>query len=154
MNDETRKERQITDGRDNRGRFGPGNKGRPPGSRGRANQLAAQILDDATGEVARKAIELAKDGNVAAIAIVLKLRLRPPRERADPLELPPLETAEDGLSALRLITEAAARAEIDTEHARALVSLVEAFLSACKILKPDETKRPFRIVIAPQDANL
>jgi len=153
MDEETRKERKNTDGRDCRGRFAAGNKGRPPGSRGRANKLAAEILDDATGEVARKAIELAKEGNVAAIAIVLKLRLRPPRERPDPLELPPLETAEDGLNALRIITEAAARAEIDTEHARALVSLVEAFLSARKTLPPDETQR-VRIVIAPQDANL
>jgi hypothetical protein len=52
MTEDVRKERSNTDGRDDKGRFGPGNPGRPRGARSRVHAAAESILDDSIGEVA------------------------------------------------------------------------------------------------------
>lgn len=57
-----RKNGSKTDARDKRGRFGPGNPGRPAGARNRATAVAAVLLDGEAGALARKAVELALSG--------------------------------------------------------------------------------------------
>jgi hypothetical protein len=133
MNDNSRKERPNADTRDDKGRFGPGNPGRPRGARNRATVAAERILDDGIGAVAEKCIELAKEGNMTAISAVLRLRI--PAQRL--IELPKLETAKDGLAALRIITEAVARGEVDGDHGRALAAIVEGFLKSFEVVDLD-----------------
>jgi hypothetical protein len=131
-----RKERESTDtGRDGGGRFRSGNRGRPRGAKGRAAVLAMQVLDDATGEIARKAVEMAKAGNTTCIATILKLRIPAPKERSqqEPIQIPQLECAQDGMIALRMIASAAAFGSIDGDHARALTMVVQAFIESWKI---------------------
>jgi hypothetical protein len=59
MNDDIRKERSVTEPRDGRGRFSPRNPGRPRGVRNRVTAAAEAIIDDAIGDVAQRAVELA-----------------------------------------------------------------------------------------------
>jgi len=142
MND-TGNERSDTDGRDERGRFGPGNPGRPRGSRNRATAAAEAVLDDGIGEVAKKCLELALQGDTACLLALLKLRFPANREgpAQEAIELPTLETPKDALAALRTIAEAAARGEIDADHARFLVAVVEALLKSFEIVDLDERIR-------------
>ena len=71
MNEDTRKQRSDTDGRDERGSFGPGNPGRPRGARDRVSAAAEAIIDDAIGDVVEKCVEMAKEGNTACISAIL-----------------------------------------------------------------------------------
>ena len=61
-----------------RGRpFAPGNIGRRPGSRNRTTVVAAALLEDETDELVRKAVALAKNGDVGD-ALQIFARPRPP----------------------------------------------------------------------------
>jgi hypothetical protein len=127
MNEDTRKERSIAELRDERGRFGPGNPGRPRGARNRVTAAAEAIINDAIGDVAQKAVELALAGDVGCIRAVLRLRLPALRDHSvqEPIELPALAAPKDAVAALRIIAEAAARGEIDGDHARLLVAVID-----------------------------
>jgi hypothetical protein len=141
--EENRKIPPITGGRDEKGRFTHGNPGRPRGARNRVNPIAEGILDDGVGEIAQKCLELAREGNVQCLLAILKLRIPAVRDASiqQQLELPKLETAKDGLSALHLIAEAAARGDIDADHAKALVGIVEAFLKTLEMVNMEERIR-------------
>lgn len=82
--------------------FEPGQSGnpagRPKGSRNKAT-LAVEVLFDGEAEViTRKAIELAKNGDLAAIRLCLD-RIAPPRkDRPVLFALPPLGKPEDTVS--------------------------------------------------------
>jgi hypothetical protein len=65
---------------------------------------------------------------------------------AGPIELPNLETARYGLAALRVITEAVARGEIDGEHGRALAGIVESFLKSFEVVDLDARIRALEAV--------
>jgi hypothetical protein len=153
MNDNSRKERPNADTRDEKGRFGPGNPGRPRGARNRATVAAERILDDGIGAVAEKCVELAKEGNMTAISAVLRLRIPAQRLAQEPIELPKLETARDGLAALRTITEAVASGEIDGDHGRALAAIVEGFLKSFEVVDLDARIRALEAVHTKENRN-
>jgi len=71
---------------------------------------------------------------------VLRLRLSALRDRSaqDPIELPALATPKDALAALRIIAEVAARGEIESDHVRLLVAVVEAFLKSLETVQLNE----------------
>jgi hypothetical protein len=143
MTEDNRKIRSNTDGRDDQGRFAAGNPGRPRGARKRVNAVAEAIIDDNLGEIAEKSVQLAKEGDRQFLLALLKLRIPAQRERLveEPIELPALATSKDALTALRIIAEGAARGEIDRDHVRSLVAIVEAFLKCLEIVDLDERIR-------------
>jgi len=138
--DHNSKERPVTEGRDEKGRFSPNNPGRPKGARNRVTAAAQAVLDDGLGEVAKKCVALALEGNVPCILALMKLRIPANQERPaqEPIELPALETPKDALAALRVIAEATANGEIDGDHARSLVGVVEAVLRSFEIVDLDQ----------------
>jgi hypothetical protein len=152
MSEDTRNIRRDTDGRDDKGRFGTGNPGRPRGARNRASVVAGSIIDDNLGEIVEKCIQLAKEGDRQCILALLKLRI--PAQRGlveEPIELPALATSKDALTALRIIAEGAARGEIDGDHVRSLVAIVEAFLKSLEIVDLDERIRALEAAQAKED---
>jgi len=85
-----------------RGRpFANGNPGRKRGSRNRTTITAAALLEGEAEELMRKAIELAKAGDVVMLKFLLGRIL--PRERPIELELPLMEFADDAVEALGCI---------------------------------------------------
>jgi hypothetical protein len=127
-------------GRDTSGRWRPGESGnpagRPRGKRGRAAELFDEIVDERRfRSIVEKAAALAEGGNVACLGAILKLRIPPPREIAvqEQVVLPELKEASDAVAALRVIAEAAARGDIDADHARGLTVTVTAFIDAIKV---------------------
>jgi hypothetical protein len=82
-----------------RGRpFQDGNPGRKPGSKNRTTLVAAALLESEAEELVRKAVELAKAGDVVMLKFVLGRIL--PRERLIKLNLPRMESADDAVEAL------------------------------------------------------
>ncbi len=102
--------------------------GRPRGSRNKATILLRDLLDGDSEAIARKAIELAKQGDIAAIRVCLE-RLVPPR-RSEPIvfELPPLATAADLLAALAAMVAAVAAGELTPSQAADLTKVVDSYV--------------------------
>lgn len=77
------------------GTFGPGNSGKPKGTRHKATLAAMALLDGEAESSSRKAIELALDGNTTALWLCLE-RIAPPRKDAPvTFDLPPMHSAAD-----------------------------------------------------------
>jgi hypothetical protein len=116
-------------GRHTRGRpFTKGNPGRKSGSRNRATLVAQALLENEKETLLRKAIELAKAGNVPMLSFLLGRIL--PKERSVLIDLPPLERAGDAVDASAAIIDAVSTGRITPSEGSELTSVVEAHARA------------------------
>ena len=111
------------------GRFQPGQSGnpagKPKGARHKATLAAQELLDGEVEIITRKVIELAKDGDMAAIRLVLERILPPRKDAAISFALPPIATMEDITNAIASIIQAVSDAEITPSEGQAVASLLE-----------------------------
>ena len=118
-------------------RFKPGQSGnpsgRPKGSRHKTTLAIEKLLDGEGEEIALKAIELAKGGNMAAIRVCLD-RLAPPRKDQPILfTLPKMEKAGDAATASAAIVEAASAGELTPSEAGELMKIVESYARTLQV---------------------
>jgi len=108
-----------------RGRpFAKGNPGRPPGTKHKATIAAQALLDGEAQALTRKAVELALEGNMAALRLCLE-RICPPRkERPLAVELPTVRDASELPQLTFALLEAVGKGELEPGQAAALASLV------------------------------
>jgi Family of unknown function (DUF5681) len=112
--------------------------GRPRGSRNRASTLVHSLLAGEVEEVARKAIEMAKEGDMAAIRVCLD-RIAPPRKYdAGCCELPQIENAADAVKAMKQIVDAVSAGDLAPTDALALAKVVEIYLQAFEAIELEE----------------
>jgi Family of unknown function (DUF5681) len=104
--------------------------GRPRGVRNRATILMQNLLADDAETIARKAIELAKDGDIAAIRMCMD-RLAPAR-KDEPvvLDLPPLDTAADTVAASARIVAAVTAGDLTPSEAADLAKVIDIYVRA------------------------
>src|SRR5262245_9043136 len=108
-----------------RGRpFEKGNGGRRPGSKNRTTLVAEALLEGEEVELVRKAIELAKAGDVQMLKFLLDRIL--PKERSVHLDLPAMERSDDAIDALGAIINAVGTGQIAPNEGSALARLVVA----------------------------
>jgi hypothetical protein len=115
------------DGAESDGRFQPGNPGRPKGARNKATVAAESLLDGDAEAITRKAVELAKEGDLTAIRICMDRFFPARKDRPIPFDLPKLETAADAGAAIASIVAAVASGELTPIEAGELSKLVENF---------------------------
>lgn len=106
--------------------------GREKGTRNRMTMLAEQFLDNQSLGLVQKALQLALDGDAAALKLCLGRIIGPRRQRPSNFALPPLRTAADLAPAVAAIAEAAAEGVISTTEAWELSQVVDTFLRACE----------------------
>lgn len=112
-----------------RGRpFANGNAGRRPGSRNRATVIACALLEGETKQLVRKAVELAKGGDVPMLKFFLGRLL--PRERVVKLDLPHMEFADDAVEALGAIMQAVSEGAISPSEGAAVATLINSYTKA------------------------
>ncbi len=117
-----------------RGRpFQRGNPGRPKGSRHRATLAAESLLDGEAEALTRKAVELALEGDMAALRLCLERILPPRRDRPVSIALPPLGAAADAVGAMAAITTAVADGGLTPSEAGELAALVSAYVKAIEV---------------------
>jgi hypothetical protein len=104
--------------------------GRPRGSRNRSAVLLQNLLADDAEAIARQAIAMAKEGDIAAIRMCLD-RLAPAR-RSDAVafELPPLAKAADSVAAAAAIAAAVAAGDLTPSEAGELAKVIDVFVRA------------------------
>jgi hypothetical protein len=105
-------------------------RGRPPGARNAATVLAERLLDGEAETLIRKAVEKAKNGDMAALRLCIERILPPRRERPVSFKLPDLTSASDASKAMAAITVAVADGELTPAEAAELSRLVECFVKA------------------------
>lgn len=109
-----------------RGRpFGPGNPGRPPGSKNRITQLLEQLAEGQAEQLVQKALELAQGGDVTCLRMLLD-RLWPQR-KGHPVNvvMPPINTSQDVLPAIASIWTAIREGRLTPDEASALSIVIE-----------------------------
>lgn len=111
------------------GTFPPGKSGNPAGrrkgSRHRASVAMDELLEGEAEKLARKAIDLALDGDGTALRLCLERIAPARRSRPIKLTLPKIETAEDVSVALSAVVSAVADGELDPDEGTALAGIVE-----------------------------
>lgn len=124
--------------RDSLGRFAPGNKVSNRGCRHKATKMLQAMFDGEAGEVGRKALELAKEGDTTALRLVID-RIVPPRKSAPiEIELPPIETIHDAQRALAMIIAAEAAGEITGDEATSLMGHVKMWSEVAAVANFEE----------------
>ena len=115
-----------------RGRpFANGNPGRKPGSKNRTTLIAAALLDGEAEELVRKAVELAKAGDVPMLKFLLGRIL--PRERVIKLNLPPMDFADDAVEALGSIMHAVSEGVLSPSEGAELATLMKSYRDAIEM---------------------
>src|SRR5262245_52076276 len=104
--------------------------GRPRGSRNKTTVLMQNLLDGEAEAIARKAIEMAKDGDMAAIRVCMD-RLASIR-RKDPIafELPPMDKARDTVAAVAAVVSAVAAGDLTTSEAAEVAKIIDIYVRA------------------------
>ena len=104
--------------------------GRPRRARNRATLLMQNLLADDAEAIGRKAIEMAKAGDLAAIRLCMD-RLAPAR-KDEPVafELPPIEKAADSVAATASIVAAVAAGELTPSQAAELSKVIDVHVRA------------------------
>jgi hypothetical protein len=114
-----------------RGRpFQPGNPGRPLGCRNKATLAAEAILDGEAEALSRKAIELALNGDVAALRICFDRLIPPRRERPIRFAMPPMQTAADATTVIATLMTAVAGGDVSPSEAASMVQILDAYIKS------------------------
>jgi hypothetical protein len=103
--------------------------GRPVGARNAATELAQALLDGEADALVRRCVELALDGNPAAMKLCLE-RLVPRRGRAVKLEMPEIATAADIAPAIGAIARSVAEGGLSPYDGAELSRIVESWVRA------------------------
>ena len=114
--------------------FKPGTSGnpsgKPAGARNKTTLAVEALLDGEAEDLTRKAIELAKAGDIAALRLCMD-RLAPPRkDRLVIFELPPVACAADAVKASAALVAAVADGDLTPAEAGELGKLIEAYVRA------------------------
>jgi hypothetical protein len=115
-----------------RGRpFAHGNPGRRPGSKNRTTAVADALLRGEEGELVRKAIELAKGGDVPMLKFLLDRIL--PKDRPVRVDLPLLDRARDAIEAIAQVVRAVGEGEIAPSEGNSLAQIMATYTRALDV---------------------
>jgi F0F1-type ATP synthase gamma subunit len=104
--------------------------GRPRGIVNRATALAQNLLSERVEGIARKVIELAEEGDMAAIRVCMERLVPPIKHQPIALELPPIEKAADSVEAMASIAAAVAAGDLTAAEAAELAKVVDVYVGA------------------------
>ena len=121
-----------TAGRDHKGRFAPGNPGRPKGARHKATRAVEQLMQGQVERVTTAVIEAAAKGDMQAARLILD-RIAPRREPAVEVDLPNINSAADLPMAIAAILQAVSAGDLTPGEAAKITNTIEAAGSAIEL---------------------
>jgi hypothetical protein len=121
-------------GRKQEGRFKPGKSGnpagKPKGSRNTATRAMEALLNGEAEELTRKAIELAKGGDRAALRLCLDRILPPRKDRPVSFVLPAVTGTNDAAAAMSSILAAVSSGDVTPGEAAEVAKLIDSYVRA------------------------
>jgi len=115
-------------------RFKPGRSGnpdgRPRGSRNATTLALEALLDGEAETLTRKAIELAKGGDLTALRLFIDRLVPPRRDRHLSFDLPKIESARDATSAISAMLQAVSVGDLTPAEASDVTRLLDAYVKA------------------------
>src|SRR5262245_55625324 len=115
-----------------RGRpFANGNAGRPRGSKNRKTVFAQGLLAGEEIELVRKAIELAKAGNVQLLKFLLDRLL--PKDRLIKIDIPRLNFPDEAIDGIAANTRAIADGQITPSEGAAVSHMISGYSRAIEV---------------------
>ncbi len=115
-----------------RGRpFANGNGGRPRGSKNRKTVVAQALLAGEETELVRKAIELAKAGDVQMLKFLLDRLL--PKDRLVKVDFPQLDFADEAIDAMAAVSRAVAEGHITPSEGAAISNMISGYSRALEV---------------------
>lgn len=117
--------------------FEPGKSGnpagKPRGARNKATMAALALLDGESEVLMRKAIDLAKNGDLAALRLCLERIVPPAKDRTVNITLPTITDASDLPKITGALLDAVSCGEIGPGEAATLAKLVEVHRGALEM---------------------
>lgn len=120
-------------------------QGRPPGARNAATMMAEQLLDGEAEAITRKAIELAKQGDLTALRLCLDRLVPPRRDRPVNFALPVMSSAEDASKALAAIMAAVASGGLTPPEAAELSRVVDGYVKTLEVTEMEQRLRSLEV---------
>lgn len=112
---------------DKKGKFAPGNPGKPKGTRHKVTRAVEELLGEQTEALTQKAVDLALEGDTSALRLCME-RIAPPRKDSTiSFALPPMKTAMDSVKGAQAILEAVSEGSITPLEGAAVMGLVEQY---------------------------
>lgn len=112
--------------------FKPGQSGnpagKPKGSRNATTVALEALLDGESGALTRKAIELAKGGDMAALRLCLDRILPPRKDRPVTFALPPINSTNDAAAAISAILAAVSSGGVTPGEAAEVSKLIDIYV--------------------------
>src|SRR5215203_4516920 len=133
---------EDTGRKQNKPQFQPGRsgnpRGRPPGARHKTTRAIDALFDGEAEALTRKAIELAKAGDLVALRLCLDRVCPPRKERPVRFALSALNTAADAKEALAAILKGVAEGELTPGEAAELSRLLDSFTRVLEVSEFEE----------------
>jgi hypothetical protein len=115
-------------------RFKPGQSGnpagRPKGSRNATTVALENLLDGQATALTQKAIDLALDGDMAALRLCIDRILSPRKDRPVTFALPEIKSAQDAAITLSAVIGAVAAGELTPADAAEISKLMDSYVKA------------------------
>ena len=115
--------------------------GRPKGSRNAATLAMEALLDGESESLTRKAIELAKGGDIMALRLCLDRILPPRKDRPLQFSMPVIANVEDAHKAIAAAASAVANGELTVSEAADVSRLVETYVRAVEAANLEKRQR-------------
>jgi hypothetical protein len=108
-------------------------RGKPKGAKNKNTLAAEALLDGDAQAITRKAIEKAKDGDIAAIRLCLERILPAVKSRPISIELPKVETISDVVAAQGAVITVMANGELRPDDAAAIMKMFAAIRTSLEV---------------------
>ncbi len=123
---------------DKRGKFAPGNPGRPKGARNKTTLAIEGLLQGQSEALTQKAIDMALEGDTTALRLCLE-RIAPARKDAPvSFDLPAIGNAHDASEAAQAVLQAVSEGQVTPLEGASLMGLVEQYR---RVLETTELER-------------
>ena len=137
----------VKSGRDEKGRFAPGNSGNPAGRAPAMLPELRQRLETAAPQIIQSVIDAAQDGDMQAARLVLERIAPVTRATAPVITIPAVDQA-DGLAAkAEAVVGAVARGECPADIG---ATLIQALAGCSRIVEIDDLQRRIEALEAAQ----
>ena len=117
-----------------RGKFRPGNPGRPKGARHKTTLAIEALLEGQAEKLTEKAIQMALGGDVTAMRLCLDRLAPPPKDRPIQIALPRLAGLQDMTIATAAVVGAVASGTITPREGEAIAKLIEVHRRAVELV--------------------